>query len=214
VLVLTLLVVLVRVDCFFGDKDKSEASAKKKDPMGWGLEAAEEHVEADREESRVDKMEAEEDGSSGDTSSTALAKECPKFQDFDFNNCGGSQGFPLNMKNDCGSGSADSIYLPSAELYRCQNLRSKLPLEIKKRADVMRKIHNLQNPRDCDKPANPWHLIKLPTFGLGSDVWHLAMAAMYNWQGGAPSMIPNSAWRFSDKKCGAGWSCFLTPLSR
>jgi hypothetical protein len=189
------------VDSYWNTKREDKID----DKMGWGLVHAENHAQATREETRVGEMEQEERVSS------EFAKECPQAKRFDYDQ---ECEYLLDFDSTCGRPELDSIYLPSADFYRCSSLRSQLPPEKKKRDDIMRALHRLQNPDDCNKPANPWHLVKLPTFGLGSDVWHTAEAIMYNWQGGFPSLVSNSRWRFSDNKCGAGWSCFLTPLSR
>eukprot|EP00937_MAST-01D_sp_MAST-1D-sp2_P001331 g1331.t1 len=49
---------------------------------------------------------------------------------------------------------------------------------------------------------------------MGSSIMHLATALLEWWRSSKAVFIGHSPWRYTDGKCGNGWSCFLTPLSR
>jgi hypothetical protein len=89
---------------------------------------------------------------------------------------------------------------------------------------LQRKLFALQNPVDCDHP-NPnaattraeregFHLLKLGEFGVGAALKHFEKLLSAHWTSEIPVITGNSWWRYSDSKCGEGWSCFFSPLTK
>jgi hypothetical protein len=131
--------------------------------------------------------------------------------------CGTDAGYPTDIGECEFSGYKDTIYLPTGRLYSClqrQRVGNKTNL-VQTHKKLFDTIHKIQFPTDCAKPVRPWHLVKLPTFGVGSSLMHFGGALYINWaKFSVPQMLPNSPWRFSDGKCGIGYSCYLAPLSK
>ena len=127
----------------------------------------------------------------------------------------GADMMPTSIKGACTwSVHEHASYLPDADLLACYDA---LPGgDAAWRADgqkLMAEFRDLQNPADCAKPRRKWHLLKLAEFGVGAVLKHFAKMLGNHWAAGIPIMVGNSHWRYTDGKCGEGWSCQLSPFS-
>ena len=115
---------------------------------------------------------------------------------------------------------AHSHYLPEPALVRCADTSAFAAAQTAWKRDanrLQRQIRAMQHPASCGKPrAGPralphhkWHLLKLAEFGVGSVLKHFAKMMGSHWAMGIPVIVGNSLWRYSDHKCGDGWSCHL-----
>ena len=107
----------------------------------------------------------------------------------------------------------EMAYLPEADFYRCmQRTPSKAWTEDAN--EFQSQVDKLQSPPDCEKPFSQWFLVKFGDFGLGANIEHFAMAVTEYWSRGKGVLLSNAAWRWSDRKCGAGWSCYMADVSK
>ena len=106
-----------------------------------------------------------------------------------------------------------------------------------------RRWFELQNPQDCNHPSSSdlsepnykiidedtgervpatprqgspkWHLVRFLAHGYGYNLFMMAMNAGSHWASGVPVLPSNSNYRYNGGgKCGSGWSCYMSPLSR
>lgn len=78
--------------------------------------------------------------------------------------------------------------------------------------DVWERIKKLQEPATCNNQE--WHLIKFTSHGFAYNLWNFVFLAARYWDNHSPVLVGNSKYRLTDTKCGRGYLCTLSPLTR
>jgi hypothetical protein len=127
---------------------------------------------------------------------------------------------PTGINGDCTFDLDEhSSYLPDLELVKKLQV-SRVEPWATDAEKYLSDIKELQNPTDCKRPnsrhATPttkyWHLALLPEHGFAYNLYMFAHLCGTHWLSGVPMITGNSVYRFTDTKCGKGWSCLFSPV--
>lgn len=111
----------------------------------------------------------------------------------------------------------DRSYLPTRRYLECIRAHKRVEWD-KDVKEMQERAFALQNPTNCSNPtyegkSKRWHLVRYTSHGHGADLFIMIWSIGNHWDRGIPVMITTSTYRFSDIKCGRGWSCHLSPPS-
>mmetsp|Transcript_37099 Transcript_37099/g.60461 ORF Transcript_37099/g.60461 Transcript_37099/m.60461 type:complete len:568 (+) Transcript_37099:354-2057(+) len=106
----------------------------------------------------------------------------------------------LQNPSDCNMPKSESIIEPSWEMGVDKNGED-------------RRVKARRGEARTDKSKPKWQLLTFLNHGWGYNLFVFAWNAQNHWANNVPVIVGNSAYRFSDNKCGRGYSCELSPLS-
>lgn len=133
--------------------------------------------------------------------------------------CTDNRRLPTGFGGECDFKLAeDKEYLPS-RAYLEAVTRTPSRVWSKEAESMLRAFRKLQNPADCAAPESVdkgrWHLVKLIQAGIGFNVYIFSLVVERHFEYGVPTMVNiNNRWRFSDMRCGRGYTCHLKNLTR
>ena len=111
---------------------------------------------------------------------------------------------------------ADKSYLPSPAYLTAAE--QSLPQLWRAQAEAfLRQVNDVQRVAECDEPqsadAGRWHVVKFKQAGVGFNLHLFVDTLLVLWMRGLPVLVSSSKWRFSDGRCGNGYTCHLRKLS-
>mmetsp|Transcript_18790 Transcript_18790/g.36816 ORF Transcript_18790/g.36816 Transcript_18790/m.36816 type:complete len:572 (-) Transcript_18790:576-2291(-) len=98
----------------------------------------------------------------------------------------------------------------------CKKPKSKDFLEpdwtpVKDKSGAWARHHGTGTKTDPSKPK--WHLLNWLNHGWAYNLFVFSWSAQNHWNSGVPVLVGNSKYRFTDFKCGRGYSCELSELT-